>query len=116
YNTMRKQYGDKCKLLMTDTDSLMYQIHTEDAYKDMESMKTQFDFSDYQPNHFLFNNSNKKVIGKFKDETNGTPVVGFRGNKPKMYSFKTDDLHEHKKAKGVKKYVVKSLGYADYDD
>ena len=34
YNYIKKQYGDKSKLLLTDTDSLCYEIQTIDVYKD----------------------------------------------------------------------------------
>ena len=33
YNYIKKKYNDKDKLLFTDTDSLTYEIETEDAYK-----------------------------------------------------------------------------------
>ena len=35
FNHIKKKYGDKAKLLFTDTDSLMYEIQTEDFYKDI---------------------------------------------------------------------------------
>ena len=48
YNTIKKQYKNKASLLFTDTDSLTYEIETDDIYKDMEKDKQLYDFSDYQ--------------------------------------------------------------------
>ena len=33
YNYINKKYGKKAKLLFTDTDSLAYEIETEDFHK-----------------------------------------------------------------------------------
>ena len=74
YNYIKQKYGDKAKLLLTDTDSLKYEIQTEDFYKDISvDVKHRFDISDYSPNHPSGNPSrlNKKVIGMFKDEAGG---------------------------------------------
>ena len=38
YNYIKKKYGDKAKLLFTDTDSLMYKIQTEDFYRILKEM------------------------------------------------------------------------------
>ena len=52
YNHIKQKYGDKAILLFTDTDSFMYQIQTEDFYKDISAdVKRRFDTSDYPPNH-----------------------------------------------------------------
>jgi hypothetical protein len=111
YNTMMKKYSyDDVKLLFTDTDSLCYHINTEDIYKDMAEKKEEYDFSDYSKEHFLFSNDNKKVIGKFKDETNGVPISEFVGLRSKMYAFTycpDNKLKEKKTAKGIKKNVIK---------
>ena len=56
------------KLLLTDTDSLVYEIKTEDVYEDFYQDKNLFDLSDYQLDSKLFDLVNKKVIGKMKDE------------------------------------------------
>ena len=82
YKYIKPKYGDKAKLLFTDTDSLMYEIKTEDFYKDIRGdVKDRFDTSDYPPNHpsGIPTGCNKKVLGVFKDEvicgTNKTQFI-----------------------------------------
>jgi len=41
YNELKKQYGSRCELLYTDTDSLLLEIETDDVYKDIETNKHQ---------------------------------------------------------------------------
>ena len=115
YNVMMAKYGpDKCKLLFTDTDSLCYHVETDDIYKDMAGMSDKFDFSSYPVDHPLYNKDNCAVILKMKDETHGVPISEFVGLKPKMYAYRTE-LYEDKKAKGVKKCVVKNnICFNDY--
>ena len=48
YNYIKKKYGEKVKLLFTDTDSLEYEIETEDFYKDISpDVDEMFDMSNY---------------------------------------------------------------------
>ena len=47
YDYIRSKYGNKSRLLFTDTDSLMYEIKTEDVYEDFSNNKGTFDFSNY---------------------------------------------------------------------
>ena len=42
-----KIYGNNSRLLFTDTDSLMYEIKTENVYVYFSSDKVMFDFSNY---------------------------------------------------------------------
>ena len=44
-----------------------------------------FDFSNYPKNSKFFDEANKKVIGKMKDESEGKIIDGFVGLKPKMW-------------------------------
>ena len=46
--------------------------------------KHLFDFSNYPKNSKFFDEANKKVIGKIKDESEGKIIDGFVGLKPKM--------------------------------
>ena len=47
YNYIKLKYGEKAKLLFTNTDSLCYEIETKDAYEDFWVNKNMFDNSDY---------------------------------------------------------------------
>ena len=94
-------------LLFTDTDSLIYEIKTEDVYEDFYEDKNLFDFSNYSLNLQFFDPTNKKVIGKVKDEFKGKIISEFVGLKSKMYSLIAVDAEEVKKAKGVNKNCVK---------
>ena len=118
YNYIKKKYEDKAKLLLTDTDSLMYEIQTEDFYKDIsEDVKDRFDTSGYPSDHpsGISSGFNKKVLGMFKDEVNGDIIDEFVGLRAKLYSYKMFDGKESKKCKGVKKSVVKkSITHEDY--
>ena len=113
YNYIRKKYPE-AQLLFTDTDSLVYHIVTEDVYSDFYMDKHLFDNSDYPKSSKFYFDENKKVIGKFKDEAAGEPIVEFIGLKSKMYSYETE-CKENKTAKGVKKGVIrKELSFTDY--
>ena len=117
YNTLKKKYGENCTLLYTDTDSLLVDIKTKDAYKDMSEMKDEYDFSDYPKEHSLHNETNKKIIGKFKDECSGVAIAEYIGLRPKLYSIMRADEQIIKKAKGVKKYVIKKqINFENYKD
>ena len=60
---------NQSKLLFIDIDSLCYEIKTEDVYEDFSSNKELFDFSNYSTKSKYYDNSNKLVIRKIKDET-----------------------------------------------
>ena len=50
---------------------------------------------------------NKKVIGLFKDELGGKIMKGVYALRVKIYTYLMDDDSEKKKAKGVKKCIIK---------
>ena len=121
YNYIKEKYDHRAKLLMTDTDSLIYEIKTDDFYKDIaKDVEYKFDTSEFSKDHpsireFRFKvEVNKKVIGMFKDETGGKQIEEFVGLRSKLYSYKLHEK-EHKRCKGVKKSVVaKTITHEDY--
>ena len=59
YNYMLKKYDRKnIKLMLTDTDSLFYEIKTDDVYEDLLKDKELFDNSDYPKNSAFFFDKN----------------------------------------------------------
>ena len=115
YNYIKKKYGDKAKLLFTDTDSLTYEIEAEDVYQDFWNDKDKFDNSDYPEDSKYYSKANKKVIGKFKDEAAGLPIREFIGLRSKMYSYIKEDNKEERTAKGIKKNIIKkNIKHEDY--
>ena len=141
YSVMKK-YGGRAALLFTDTDSLCYHIYASDVYKDMCQDSTAFDMSDYHASFrtldglSVLDKTNKKVIGKMKDEQAGvcrdvtcsrcrgsTPlphaVRAFVGLRSKMYAcdlVSSNDAELVKKtAKGVKKgFVERHIKFSNY--
>ena len=115
YNYIKKKYNDRAKLLFTNTDSLTYETETVDAYKDFWTDKDMFDNSDYPENSPYYCNTNKKIIGKFKDEACGIPITEFVGLKSKMYSYVKDNEKGGRTAKGIKKNVINNnIRHEDY--
>ena len=54
YDYIKNKYGNNARLLFTDTDSLIYEIKTEDVY--------------YSTKSKYYDDSKKSVIGEMKDE------------------------------------------------
>ena len=115
YKVLQPHFGEKhIEIMYFDTDSYILKIKTNDLTKDLNTLKHHFDFSNYPKDHILYNNDNKKVPGKFKDELGGEEMTEFVGIRSKMYSYKTRE-HETKKLKGITRDVVqKNIDFKDY--
>ena len=67
------------KLLLTDTDSLVYEIKRKNVYEDFYQDENLYDFNNYPLDSKFFDPANKKVIGKMVDEVKGRIISGFVG-------------------------------------
>ena len=118
YKYIKPKYNKQAKLLFTDTDSFLYEIQTEDFYKDISGdVKDRFDTSEYKEGHpsGIPTGINKKVLGMFKDEAKGKNIKEFVGLRAKLYSYKMEEGKENKRCKGIKKAVVeKSITHENY--
>jgi hypothetical protein len=121
YNVVKKEFGDRCLVCFTDTDSLLYKL-TGDYYEFVNNKRDKFDTSNYakdfktESGNVLFSNDNAKVIGKFKDECGSEAALEFVGLRSKMYSLLIKNNKPSKRtAKGVKRrYVEKHVRHEMY--
>ena len=99
YNFIKNNFD--AELQFTDTVSLTYEIKSENVYEEFFKWKDLFDFSNYSKDSKFFDETNKKVIGKIKDEFGRVIVGEFVGLKSKMYSMKKIDGKDYNTAKGI---------------
>jgi len=123
YEVLKPKYGKDIKLLLSDTDSFIYSVFTEDGYEDLLELKEHMDLSVYSKDSPFFRPENKKVIGKFSDEKPDHIIKELIALKPKMYSILAEELptsrQKEKKdhfvtAKGITLSAQKSLTHEDY--
>jgi hypothetical protein len=135
YAIFRKKYKSDAKLLMTDTDSLVYEIKTEnlwrellevndgpvifDLYEAMPSVEAVRRFCPEAPAEDILVELKRRhgALGAVKSESKEATIVEFVGLAPKMYSMRMsrDDggLDEYAKGKGVPKTVLKENAHHD---
>ena len=107
---MKPKYNNNVKLCYMDTDSFIMNIKTNDFYKDIANdVENRFDTSNYEVNRPLPTGKIKKIIGLMKDELGRKIITEFVTLRPKTYLLLTDDGKEDKKAKGLKKCVIKKM-------
>ena len=128
YKKLKPMWGDNVKLMYMDTDSFILEIKSETYHKDLLQMREIFDFSNYPLTHEMFEGmseedyentilSNKAVLGKFKDESEGEQILEFVALKPKMYSILCEKKNLNKmKAKRCKKSAIKLMRHQHYID
>ncbi len=115
YDYILRKYGhEKAHLILTDTDSLLYEIETEDIYEDMVANGDEFDMSAFPKNSAFYNPKNNKVIGKMKDETSGEAILEVIALRPKMYSLIYGENKEKHRVKGIQFAASRALCHADY--
>jgi hypothetical protein len=81
YNVIQKNFQGKYHLIYSDTDSLVYYFEHEDIYDWIKKNPQHFDLSD-SARADMRDNTNKKVLGKFKDEMSSLLLKQFTGPQP----------------------------------
>jgi len=62
-------HRDKCKIMCTDTESLIYYVECNDVHETMKHYIAKYDVSDYPANNVPL--ANKTIPSMIKDENNG---------------------------------------------
>ena len=91
YENLKPKYGDRVKLCYIDTDSFIIHVETEDICKDIADDACKwFDYSGYDKklNRPLPTEKNEKIIGMFKDKSNGIIIFEFCTYRAKTYAFR----------------------------
>ena len=119
YDYIGPKYGSKVNSCYMDTDSFVYEVETEDFYRDIaKGVEKRFDTSGYSKddNRPLPIEKNKNVIGLMKDKLGGKIMTEFVALRAKMYAYrKMDKGVEEKRCKGTKKCVFsEGLTFDDY--
>ena len=117
YRGLKREFGTDIKMLMTDTDSFIYEIPRRRMEAGLLRCAEYLDFSSSFPKGHALHEAtkqNKGVLGKLKDEMSGTTLDEFVGLRPKMYSIKAGNAST-KKAKGIPRRTVKvAIRHEDY--
>ena len=120
FDYLKLKCNDKAKLYYMDTDSFVFDIFTEDVFEDINNdVEIWFDTSNYNKNDKrpLQIGVNKKIIRMFQDELGGKIMKEFCAVRAKTYTYLMVDDSEIKKAKGVKRCVIKRrLMFENYKD
>ena len=115
YDLFQPYFGQEfIQLHYMHTDSFILSVNTKDKIKDLKNMEPIFEFSKLDQNQKLFSNKNKKVIGKFKNETpKNFWIEEYVCLRSKMYAFKGGGDSKNK-LKGVSKSQSKHKIFKEY--
>src|SRR5271170_175678 len=102
YGYVKEKYGNNVELGYMDTDSFIFQVKTEDIYKDMAERPNLFDFND------------SKTIRLFKDEAPGNVITESFHIRAKSYHYVLADKSTLSKHKGVSKNGMREMATDTY--
>ena len=87
-NYMKPKYGKNLWLCYLDTDSLVYDLKTDDFCEDIaDDAKARSDTSSNSHSHPLPIGVNKKVIGLMEEELDGRIMTEFMAMRQKLYAY-----------------------------
>ena len=89
HNILKKTFGERVKLIYTDTDSFVLELRTRDLFKDLQSISHTLDTSKFpktgQYLSDLFNSDKSSELFYFKSEVGVDEIVAFVAIRAKVY-------------------------------
>lgn len=124
YDKFKKYFGkENLKLCFSDTDSFLFKVECNNLIEKLKSIEHMFDFSKYDKDHDLYDNSRANHLFYFKDEMHGkASITHFIGLRPKCYSMKVKNIQSKsasvkKICKGLKRSSIDNqLSFEDYEN
>ncbi|XP_069950770.1 uncharacterized protein [Cherax quadricarinatus] len=117
YKVLKQHYGDDVRLLYTDTDSYIFSLKCKDLYTELKSepLLGYMDFSNFSPEHPLYDDSRKGELGLLKSEMCDNHISELIALKAKMYSVKIAGRSTNvSRAKGIPSQFMPLLTHARY--
>ena len=105
YNTLKKNWKEKVKLLYTDTDSFIVSLKTKNINNALGQIKSTLDTSNFYPEHSLYSKENQGVLFKLKIEHAAHKLVAFCGLASKSYAVLILEDKKQLKFENEKKLV-----------
>lgn len=116
YDIMQPRYGSGLKLIMTDTDSLLYSIPTKDFHQDLlePGLGKHFDTSNLPRDHPAYSEARKARPGFFKDECEGRHIREVVALRAKSYCVLMENDKSKATQKGIRQTSFCKLSIDDY--
>jgi len=120
YRCIRPALGPTGRVLMSDTDSFLLYFWKKSRHAVLRELRHLMDFSNYPPDHPLYDASRKSQLGYFKDEMAGrVAIVEYAGIRSKSYALRTRALGDgaaavHNRSKGVCKRASRTIAFEQY--
>ncbi|KAK3932353.1 hypothetical protein KUF71_012426, partial [Frankliniella fusca] len=118
YNQIKKEFGEKATLCLSDTDSVVFLLEKESHNIYETDLIPKFghllDTSNFDPSSPFFSLERKKKLGGFCDEMGGKILEEVVALKPKSYSCKVKQTKLLVRSKGVPKSVQQRFTFDDY--
>ena len=114
YEDFKPAFKNQVSMVLSDTDSYLMVLPTSNAEEAMKKLPHLTDFSNYPPQHPVYDCSRKNVPGFLKNEMPADEILEVAGVRSKTYAFKTKSGQLTSRCKGVAKRVKKQIPFESF--